>query len=241
MTGIFLGRSGAGLLLLCATLLAACTSARQPASPPPAALARQQAPALHPRIVQQDFGRDATFTTCLPPDCPVRTTKVLATEPPAETPVALDGLAAGLDEHETVLLPSSTAPSPAPAGPPAGPAPGEPQSLRATVLFASGSATLDPSARQALDQLASRVPAARSVLVSGHTDGAGPAQVNQALARARADAVAAHLRQRQPQLASAIRVEARGACCLAAPDDTADGRRRNRRVEILVERQEAGP
>ncbi|WP_157271175.1 OmpA family protein [Azohydromonas aeria] len=229
-----------GALLLCGTVLSACTSARPTASQPPAAPVRQQASVLQPRIVQQDFGRDAVFTTCLPPDCPVRTPKVLAAEPPAEPGAALEGVAAGLDEHETVLPPSGPGRLPVPAGQPASPAGGGPQTLQATILFASGSAALDPSARRAIDALASRVPAARSVLVIGHTDGVGPAQVNQALALARADAVAARLRQRQPRLESAIRVEARGACCLAADDDTAEGRRRNRRVEILVEHRGSG-
>ena len=45
-----------------------------------------------------------------------------------------------------------------------------------------------------------------------------------------------HLRVRHPHLSSAVALDAEGACCFAASNETADGRALNRRVEIVFER-----
>jgi outer membrane protein OmpA-like peptidoglycan-associated protein len=106
-------------------------------------------------------------------------------------------------------------------------------SMQVVVHFAFGNAMLSPTARALIDEAA---PAARRVAISGRTDSVGPPQVNQALALARAEAVREHLRARHPRLAPALTVQAEGACCYAAPNDTASGRALNRRVEVVFER-----
>ena len=60
--------------------------------------------------------------------------------------------------------------------------------------------------------------------------------MNQALALDRAHAVRDHLRVRHPHLSPAGALDAEGACCFAASNETADGRALNRRVEIVFER-----
>ena len=50
------------------------------------------------------------------------------------------------------------------------------------------------------------------------------------------DAVRDHLRSRHPPLAPAVTLEAQGACCFAASNETPQGRALNRRVEIVFER-----
>ena len=56
------------------------------------------------------------------------------------------------------------------------------------------------------------------------------------LATARANVVRDHLRVRYPHLAPAVTLEAQGACCYAASNETPAGRALNRRVEVVFER-----
>ncbi|RMF24966.1 MAG: hypothetical protein D6760_02235 [Deltaproteobacteria bacterium] len=91
----------------------------------------------------------------------------------------------------------------------------------AVVRFAFDSADLTPAARRVLDGLRGSGP----VSVSGYTDAIGSKAYNDRLARARAMAVAAHLRAIGVRV---DRVEGRGKCCyVASPRDA-----RNRRAEI---------
>jgi OmpA-OmpF porin, OOP family len=112
----------------------------------------------------------------------------------------------------------------------------------ADVLFAFGSATVRPEGRRALVRLARSVATGSVTLrVVGHTDGVGAAAANRALSRRRAQAVADVLR---PGLPDGVRIVAAGRGeddpvaeeTTRAGEDDPDGRARNRRVELRVER-----
>ena len=49
-----------------------------------------------------------------------------------------------------------------------------------------------------------------------------------------------YLRDQAPDLAAVISIDARGRCCFVAPNETEDGRSRNRRVEIAFFSQGGG-
>jgi outer membrane protein OmpA-like peptidoglycan-associated protein len=196
------------------------------------------APVTAGRIVQMEFGRRASFAQCVSPACPAVTPKTLATEPPAgpSTPSSSNpgsSLAAG-----EVFV--TTASPPAPAAPAAG-APisdsAPTQSTRQVVVhFGFGDASLATAARAQIDEVARSLPSASRIAIIGRTDSVGSPQNNQTLAVARANAVRDHLRTRYPHLAPAVTLEAQGACCYAASNETPQGRALNRRVEIVFER-----
>ena len=104
-----------------------------------------------------------------------------------------------------------------------------------TVLFATNSADLDREARSTLDAFLvwlEERPGAR-LAVQGHADNTGLDTRNLPLSRERAASVAAYL---QEQGADAeLTVGGSGSVSPAFPNTTADGRRLNRRVEILLE------
>ena len=188
-----------------------------------------------------DFGRSAAYATCQPPACPAVTPKTLVSDvsPIAVPPRAID-TTASLDAGE-VLVPSDAHPAipstRAAAQRVAGTA--EPALKQVIVRFAFGRAVLSPAARGQIDDAVRGLGATRRVArvaISGRTDNVGPSQVNQALALDRAHAVRDHLRVRYPHLSPAVTLDAEGACCFAASNQTADGRALNRRVEIVFER-----
>lgn len=72
------------------------------------------------------------------------------------------------------------------------------------VLFAFGSADLDPAALAAVEQQAQQVPQGAEVSVVGHTDSRGGDAINLPLSSARAEAVAAVLRASRPDLVLAV-------------------------------------
>jgi OmpA-OmpF porin, OOP family len=115
-------------------------------------------------------------------------------------------------------------------------------SISSDVLFEFDSAELTPPAAAVIASLAPRIAAARTpVLVTGHTDGIGTADYNQALSERRAAAVAGALRAELGS-APAITAEGRGSTEPVAPEtingaDDPRGRAQNRRVQIsLAER-----
>lgn len=102
-------------------------------------------------------------------------------------------------------------------------------------VFATGQGALRPEARDNLNRLidfVQRKPAAK-VLIEGHTDSTGSAQANQALSLRRAQSV------RQALIEEGVdprRLEAAGLGQGKPIGDnaTAEGRARNRRVDVLV-------
>lgn len=100
--------------------------------------------------------------------------------------------------------------------------------------FGSGSASLTAQAQASLRTLADSLPAGGAIRIEGHTDSQGADAANQALSKRRADAV---LRALQDAGVSAGRLSAsgKGEASPVADNASADGRARNRRVEIIVE------
>ncbi|MBY4831378.1 OmpA family protein [Burkholderia dolosa] len=104
-----------------------------------------------------------------------------------------------------------------------------------TIEFETGSATLTPQGRQILDQMAAALSKLqnRTVDIIGHTDNSGNRTSNIALSQARADAVKGYLITKgiPPQQMTTTGV---GPDQPIAPNDTAEGRARNRRIEFRV-------
>ena len=102
-----------------------------------------------------------------------------------------------------------------------------------TIEFETGSATLTPQGRAILDQMASVLVkmTTKTVEIIGHTDNAGNRQSNIALSQARADAVKGYLVAKgiTPTQLTTTGV---GPDQPIAPNDTNDGRARNRRIEF---------
>jgi outer membrane protein OmpA-like peptidoglycan-associated protein len=103
------------------------------------------------------------------------------------------------------------------------------------VLFDVDSAVIRPEGDSALNQVAGVLAEYEktAVIVQGHTDATGSESHNQDLSERRATAARNHL---IAQGVASARVEAIGfgEGHPVASNDTADGRQRNRRVEILL-------
>ncbi|NBC49937.1 MAG: OmpA family protein [Gammaproteobacteria bacterium] len=101
--------------------------------------------------------------------------------------------------------------------------------------FEPGSATLtnqEPSALREVNRFLATHPEVR-VELRGHTDSTGPAEANRALSEQRAEAVQEVLVSLGTS-AERIRIDGRGEQEPIADNQTAAGRRANRRVEILL-------
>lgn len=109
---------------------------------------------------------------------------------------------------------------------------------RAVVGFGLNSAVLTQQARRELDRVMPLARRAGRIVISGRTDSLGEPQNNQRLALARAEAVREYMRDRIPHLDKHIAIDAQGACCFIAPNSTAQGRSRNRRVEVVFRPQD---
>lgn len=109
------------------------------------------------------------------------------------------------------------------------------------VQFASGAATLNPSAREALARFVGIVLSYPTLefMVEGHTDSQGSAATNKELSRSRAMSVRDYLIS-QGLRATKIDVEGMGPEAPVADNATAAGRARNRRVEIVMWGDEIG-
>jgi len=74
----------------------------------------------------------------------------------------------------------------------------------------------------------------RSIRVIGHTDSTGPEDYNQSLSLRRAKRTASELRKRIPDLGGRITFVGMGESRPLADNETEEGRRKNRRVEIII-------
>jgi len=103
------------------------------------------------------------------------------------------------------------------------------------VLFDTGSYTLKPGAREKLAKISGIVLAhpGLTLQIEGHTDSVGGDEFNQQLSERRADSVRDFLAE-QGVPASSITARGFGKTQPVASNDTADGRQRNRRVELVV-------
>jgi len=103
------------------------------------------------------------------------------------------------------------------------------------VLFDTGSYTLKPGAREKLAKISGIVLAhpGLNLQIEGHTDSVGSDDFNQQLSERRADSVRDFLAE-QGVPGSAITARGFGKTQPVASNDTAEGRQRNRRVELVV-------
>ena len=103
------------------------------------------------------------------------------------------------------------------------------------VTFDVGSSTLKPEFRATLDKVAQSLIQYPNSLVDvyGHTDSTGSDAFNQTLSESRARTVMNYLISRGVP-ASRLRSQGFGETMPVASNDTADGRQRNRRVEIKI-------
>jgi OmpA-OmpF porin, OOP family len=110
--------------------------------------------------------------------------------------------------------------------------------LPSEVLFAFDSSMLVDSAARELDQVVSAIQrrAGATVTILGHTDDLGTAEYNQRLSDQRARAVAAYLEDKGIR-AERITARGYGESRPVAPGESDAERRKNRRVEILIQLQ----
>jgi outer membrane protein OmpA-like peptidoglycan-associated protein len=103
------------------------------------------------------------------------------------------------------------------------------------VLFDFGSYTLKPGAREKLAKISGIVLAhpGLTLQIEGHTDSVGTDEFNQQLSERRADSVRDFLAENGVP-ASSITARGFGKAQPVASNDTAEGRQRNRRVELVV-------
>jgi outer membrane protein OmpA-like peptidoglycan-associated protein len=109
--------------------------------------------------------------------------------------------------------------------------------LSGSVIFASGQSELLPSARNKLSEVASALASSdrnSKIVVEGHTDSTGPAEVNRELSLARASAVRDALVANGVS-ADRISVEGFGETRPIADNSSQAGRANNRRVEIVIQ------
>ncbi|MEJ7807973.1 MAG: OmpA family protein [Telluria sp.] len=104
-----------------------------------------------------------------------------------------------------------------------------------TVEFESGKATLTPSGRAILDEMAAAMLKLkeRKVDLIGHTDNVGLRATNQGLSQARAEAVKSYLASRGIK-SDLMTASGQGPDRPVAANDSVEGRARNRRIEFRL-------
>ncbi|MCO5976656.1 OmpA family protein [Ideonella sp. NS12-5] len=154
--------------------------------------------------------------------------------------------ATGVQGCDGVPAPAAPAPAPAPAAAPApapAPAPAavpaaptsEKVTYAADAFFDFDKATLKPAAKEKLDDLVSKTSGMNLevIIAVGHTDSVGSDAYNQKLSVKRADSVKAYLVSKGIEK-TRVYTEGKGEKQPVASNKTAEGRAKNRRVEIEV-------
>jgi len=110
--------------------------------------------------------------------------------------------------------------------------------IREGLMFSPGQWDIQPRSEKTLAQIADflRDHPRNSVVIQGYTDTTGGAQANALVSQRRAKAVFDYFVQSGLDPGQA-RYEGRGSAAPIAPNATAQGRAKNRRVEILVLKQ----
>lgn len=104
-----------------------------------------------------------------------------------------------------------------------------------SILFDTAKADIKPSAKPFLDQVANilTTKSNSSVVIEGHTDNVGRAELNQALSELRALSVMEQLIERNVDK-SRIKASGFGMTRPVASNDTESGRQLNRRTDIIL-------
>ncbi|HEY3886173.1 MAG TPA: OmpA family protein [Vicinamibacterales bacterium] len=112
----------------------------------------------------------------------------------------------------------------------------------AEVLFDTGKYDLKPAAQESLNELAAllRGYPAHPIVIEGHTDNVGTEKSNQLLSENRAKSVKSWLVAQGQVPGLCISTAGFGATQPVAGNDTAEGRQKNRRVEVKIEKGERG-
>jgi OOP family OmpA-OmpF porin len=135
--------------------------------------------------------------------------------------------------------PPAAPPPPPPPPPPPAPKPAAPMAekitLAADVLFDFDKYNIKPEGAKTLDELVSKLAGVNlEVIVAvGHTDSIGTEEYNLGLSKRRANAVKQYLVSKGIE-ANRIYTEGKGESQPVASNKTAEGRQKNRRVEIEV-------
>ncbi|HEX9006456.1 MAG TPA: OmpA family protein [Bacteroidota bacterium] len=103
------------------------------------------------------------------------------------------------------------------------------------ILFAFNSATLTPDAEKNIQELAKILNKYKdtNILIEGHTDSVGTADYNQRLSERRAGSVEQYVESLNVA-SSRITTKGYGESQPVAPNATAEGRQKNRRVEVAI-------
>lgn len=221
---------------LAATVVASTSSC---SSKPPAseeqlvAYAAATRPAVR-HVVQMGYGREATFAVCAEPPCTAVTPKTRPGTQAAPAPATPQrtGAPTSAPTLAPVAAPMAALMAAPMAAPIAAPVPQRAPATRIVISFGFGSARLGEAGRQAIRAALPRARESERIVIAGRTDATGSDEVNQRLALARALAVRDYIRDLVPELPDTISIDARGSCCFVADNDSADGRRQNRRVEV---------
>ncbi|MDX8402074.1 MAG: OmpA family protein [Mariprofundaceae bacterium] len=102
--------------------------------------------------------------------------------------------------------------------------------------FRSGSAVIPPNSYAMLDNVVKSIELfpKRKVRIEGHTDSVGSAKYNQVLSERRANAVRDYLLQRLPGGHPGVDAAGFGEDKPIANNETAEGRKKNRRIDIVL-------
>ncbi len=134
-----------------------------------------------------------------------------------------------------VVAQAAAEPAPAPAPAPAPVPTSEKVSFAADAFFDFDKATLKPDGKAKLDELSSKLNGMELevIIAVGHTDSIGSDAYNEKLAVRRAEAVKSYLVSKGVE-SNRVYTEGKGEKQPIADNKTAEGRAKNRRVEIEV-------
>jgi outer membrane protein OmpA-like peptidoglycan-associated protein len=103
------------------------------------------------------------------------------------------------------------------------------------ILFDVGKSEIKPESSEALKQITDYLTTNQTikVIIVGHTDNSGTYSNNMTLSKARAESIKNYLITKSKIAASRLLSEGVGQVCPVSNNNTEDGRKLNRRVEIV--------
>jgi outer membrane protein OmpA-like peptidoglycan-associated protein len=107
-----------------------------------------------------------------------------------------------------------------------------------SVLFDVNSAALKPAVKRILDSVISVIAVQKvaRLEINGHADNTGTLALNEKLAADRATVVKDYMAGKLPQMAGSMSAAGKGISEPVADNNTAGGRSKNRRVEVIISR-----